>query len=101
MFLEGLIPFIIKQVSCATCKDARAQRESRIDKLSSSIEIKDDKIDDLTEHLREKEETNRGLQDQISKKEETIQEQYPIQEGELNILVITPTKIRSWGPLAK
>ena len=39
--------------------------------------------------------------DLIYSKYPKFQEQYPIQEGELNILVITPTKIRSWGPLVK
>lgn len=39
--------------------------------------------------------------DLIYRKYPKFQEQYPIREGELNILVITPTKIRSWGPLAK
>lgn len=42
------------------------ERESRIDKLSGSIEIKDDKIDDLTEHLREKEEDIQEQKDRFS-----------------------------------
>jgi len=42
-------------------------------------------------------------QDLIYRKYPKYQEQYPIQEGGWSkyILVITPTKIRSWGPLAK
>ncbi len=41
--------------------------------------------------------------DLIYSKYPKFQEQYPIHEGGSNkyILVITPTKIRSWGPLAK
>jgi predicted flap endonuclease-1-like 5' DNA nuclease len=50
------------------------ERESHIDKLTSSIEINEDKIDNLNEHLQEKEETIKGLHDQISKQEESIQE---------------------------